>query len=463
MRVCLILEGCYPYIRGGVSSWAHEYILSNPDIEFVLWTIHAARKYTGTPVYTLPENVVESHEIYLEDTGRISRTKAKHRNYADYISSIRQFIEQDGFDWERLFSTCCDSSVNIQDLTSSEEFLAFATEIAEKSSNKTGLSDAYYGLRSMLLPIMFLLQQEIPKADLYHSAVAGYGGMIGAMAKYKTGKPFILTEHGIYPREREEELIQAEWVAPSMRDNWILSFYNSSRCAYFFADRVTALFSDARDKQIEIGCDAEKCVIVANGIHAEKFIDIPLHDDPGIVNIGAFVRFAAIKDVKTLIYSFYTLQKAIPNSRLYIMGGTDDEAYKHECEDLIRRLRLSSIHIEGHIDTIEYMKKMDFTVMSSISEGQPLAILESLAAARPVVTTNVGNCYELLQADDGCGQAGFCCQPMDSDGLAEAMKELCVNTELRRTFGFNGRARVLKKYTHAIMNSRYLGVYHEVM
>lgn len=463
MRVCLILEGCYPYIRGGVSSWAHDYILSNPGTEFVLWTIHAARKYTGDPVYELPQNVVESHEIYLEDADKRAGRRGRHADYSEYIEQLRGFLEQDGQDWEALLACCTRPRGSAADITSSEAFLRFAGELSQKSGS-VGLSDAYYGLKSMFMPLIYLFSQPVPQADLYHSAVAGYGGILGAMAKHVTGKPFVLTEHGIYPREREEELMQADWFAASIRRYWILSFYNFSRCAYFFADKVTALFADASQKQVEIGCDSRKCTVVGNGIHVERFESIPLRTGAEDINIGAFVRFAPIKDVKTLLYAFYDLQKRCDKARLYILGGTDDETYRDECMDLIRRLGLTQVHVEGHIDTVSYMERMDFTVMTSISEGQPLAVLESLAAARPCVCTNVGNCAGLLDdPSDGCGRAGLCCNPMDISAIAQAMEQLCLNGELRRQMGENGRQRVRRCFTHELMTKRYFEVYKEVM
>ena len=460
MRVCFILEGCYPYIRGGVSAWAHDYILSNPDIEFVLWTIHAARKYTGEALYQLPENVVECREIYLEDAETASSEKDQKENDKDYTDALRMLVFQDDIDWDRLFKTCSDHPP-VKSLITSEAFYELAQELSD--TNDIGLCDAYYGLRSIFTPLLFLLRQDVPEADLYHSAVAGYGGVLGALAKHKTQKPFVLTEHGIYPREREEELIQADWVASSMRDVWIQSFYRLSKCAYRYADRVTALFSDASEKQAEIGCDPAKCAVVANGIHIEAFENIPVREASDTINIGAFVRFAPIKDVKTLIYAFYDLSKSVSGARLYIMGGTDDEDYRRECLDLIARLKTDRIHVEGYIDTVAYMEKMDFTVMTSISEGQPLAILESLAAARPCIATRVGNCPELLcDEKDGLGEAGICCTPMDIKAIARAMETLCNDRELRLTMGENGRKRVKRSFTHEKMNNGYLQIYSEV-
>lgn len=465
MKVCLILEGCYPYVRGGVSTWAHEYIESNPNIEFVIWAVHSERKYAKKALYKIPNNVVEMREIFLEDAYSGKKIKKnQEENCSKVIRALSKVFECEPTDWDAMINACRFNKIDSVTLANSKSFFEFAVMMAQQSEGLIGLSDAYYGFKSILIPLCFLLEQDIPDADIYHSAVTGYGGILGSLAKHVTKKPFVLTEHGIYPREREEELLMADWVVPSLRSTWITMFYNLSRCAYRYADRVTSLFEKAMAKQIEIGCDPQKCRVISNGIFYEKFNALPIHDDEQVINIGSFIRFAPIKDIKTLIYAFNDLNRQLPNTYLYLLGGTDDEEYKAECEALIERLRLENIYIKGHVDTVEYMKQMDITVMSSISEGQPLAILESLAAARPCVTTNVGNCIELLEKpNDAFGQAGICCSPMDSIGLAEALKTLCLDKELRKTFGQNGKNRVKNLYTHDGMRDKYLAVYSEVV
>ena len=69
MRLCLVLEGCYPYVHGGVSTWMHGYITAMPEHEFVLWVIGAHAADRGKFVYELPGNVVEVHEVFLDDHG----------------------------------------------------------------------------------------------------------------------------------------------------------------------------------------------------------------------------------------------------------------------------------------------------------------------------------------------------------------------------------------------------------
>ena len=139
---------------------------------------------------------------------------------------------------------------------------------------------------------------------------------LGSLAKYKTNEPFILTEHGIYPREREEELLACTWLDETMKKIWINFFYNISGIAYKRATYVTSLFEAAKETQIILGCDENKCVVVPNGIHYEQYEKMPLKEDNGYIDIGAFIRFSMIKDVKTLLYSFYETHSKCKNARL---------------------------------------------------------------------------------------------------------------------------------------------------
>ena len=77
----------------------------------------------------------------------------------------------------------------------------------------------------MLLPVLYLLGSEVPVADVYHAISTGYGGLLACLGSSVHHAPVLLTEHGIYTREREEEIIRADWVVPSFKDRWIRFFY----------------------------------------------------------------------------------------------------------------------------------------------------------------------------------------------------------------------------------------------
>ena len=77
MRICIVAEGCYPYVVGGVSSWIHSMIKIFPEYQFVVLAIVANRSLRGKFVYDLPENVVEVHELYLEDAEPVDEPECR--------------------------------------------------------------------------------------------------------------------------------------------------------------------------------------------------------------------------------------------------------------------------------------------------------------------------------------------------------------------------------------------------
>ena len=189
-----------------------------------------------------------------------------------------------------------------------------------------------------------------------------------------------------------------------------------------------------------------------------------MKEEDGWVDIGAIVRLAPIKDIKTMIYAFYELCTTRDHVRLHIMGGVDDEEYAQECYALVDQLHLENVIFTGRVDIISYMEKLDFTILTSISEGQPLSVLESFAARRPCVTTDVGCCRELLNGneEDRYGTAGYCVPPMYREGLAQAMDQMCASKARRLRMGENAQKRVKAYYRKEEMIEKYRKMYQEV-
>jgi polysaccharide biosynthesis protein PelF len=458
----LILEGCYPYVRGGVSGWSDNYIRALPDHTFVLWTIGAYEQNRGKFKYKLPPNVVHVQELFLDAAlnqhGKLSRMS---KYPAHEIDQIQRMIKTLDPDWENLFQCYNKTTMNPVSFLMSEPFLEITKELGKSRFQNTAFTELFFSLRSMFLPLIYIMGQPIPKADIYHATATGFSGILGAMGKWKYQKPFVLTEHGIYTREREEEILRAKWINTSFKDLWIEFFYMLSRCAYTKADVVTALFERARETQIQLGCPSSKCSVVNNGIDFDKFASIPPKAPNGYIDIGAIVRIAPIKDIKTMIYSFAELKHDFPQTRLHILGDTDDIEYYNECVALIRNIGVNDILLIGNTDVQAYLKKLDFTILTSISEGQPLAVIESLGAGRPCVVTDVGSCRELVEGgkEDMLGAAGICIPPMHRPALTNAMLRLCINERIRNSMGMIGRERIKKLYTHERMVQSYLDTY----
>ena len=435
-----------------------------PQHDFVVWAINADPSQNGKFRYQLPDNVVEVREVSL--ISQASRRDRRHDlKFSDAeLGAMRELVECGKPDWDILFRIFQEKKVSPAEFLSSEYFLDILTEICRQKYTYTAFSDYFHTIRSMLFPLLYVMCSDVPEADVYHTIATGYAGVLARLGGWKYNVPFILTEHGIYTREREEEIIRANWVLPDFKDLWIRFFYMLSSAAYDGASMVTSLFKRASLTQMEIGADPSLCRFIANGIRYEKFSPIPERAPADTIHIGAILRIAPIKDVKTMLYAFAEVEQHIPAARLFIAGPEDDPEYAVECRNLMRQLGIKNAVFMGTINVLEYMGDFDFTVLSSISEGQPLSVLESFAAGRPCVTTDVGCCKELIfgDGDDELGQAGYCVPPMQPHELARAMEDLCRNSARRLQMGRIAKKRAEMYFRHEDMIRNYLEVYREV-
>ena len=466
MRICLVLEGAYPYVHGGVSTWMHSYIQAMPEHEFILWVVGAKAADRGHFVYELPANVVQVQEVFLDDALHLHGPRGPAKSLAFTPAereALRELMRLGKPDWAVLFRLFQEKGAHPLAVLQSREFMELFTALCRQEFPYMAYADAFHTLRSMLLPVLYLMGTPVPRAQVYHAICTGYGGLLACLGGWLEHAPVLLTEHGIYTREREEEIIRAAWVEQAFKGWWTRFFYLLSELIYGQAYRVTSLFQSARRIQMSLGCSAAKCVVIPNGIRYERFCAIPLKPADGWVDIGAVVRLAPIKDIKTLLYAFFELSARRPNVRLHILGGVDDAEYAAECHALAKQLGLAGVTFAGQVDVVAYMEKLDFTVLTSISEGQPLSVLESLAARRPCVTTDVGCCKELLEGGpgDALGPAGYCVPPMYRQGLADAMAQLCASRTLREQLGRTGQQRVRAYYRQEQMLDGYRALYAE--
>ena len=473
MKICLFLEGSYPHVTGGVSTWAQMLIKNMPEFEFIIYSIGAEEKYRGAYKYKLPDNVTVVQEVFLDEMLKKKGQYGKrYRLSKDEIKNLKSLITGEKVEWSHIFKLMAEKRIkNEMDFFMSYNFFDILKEAYMEKFNSIPFTEFFWTVRSMLVPLFFLLNNKIPEADIYHSAANGYAGLLAIMAKFIYKKPMLLTEHGIYSREREEEIIKSTWAKGYFKDMWIKFFYSICSCVYELSDEVLTLFEKNKDIEIELGCNVEKINIVPNGIDIKAFAGTDpkelaedLRQDDHI-NIAAITRIVPIKDIKTMIQSFNYVKNVIKNARFFIFGPTDeDEEYFLECKQLAERLSLDDLTFTGKVDVRDYLKDMDVLVMTSISEGQPFVILEGMAAKKPFVTTDVGGCQELLYGnDDGFGKAGLIEPVMDIEKIAKAIIRLCSDSELRKKMGENGFNRVSSLYGYEKCVESYRAIYQHFL
>ena len=461
MKICLMCEGSYPYVTGGVSSWVHMLMTSMPDIEFYVSSVVVDRAHGGQFKYRMPPNLISINEIYLQDEDYI-KTEHKLRLSKRQVEAFRSFILGTDVDWATIFDFFANNDVSVNSLLMGKDLLDMIFEYYEMHYNRLPFSDFLWTYRSMMLPICILMKNPLPQADLYHSASTGYSGVLACMAKYVYNKPALLTEHGIYTREREEEVIRSAFFNGVYKDLWIEHFYKLSGCAYLYCDKVVSLFNDARELQIELGCKAEKTLVIPNGVEATRFDNIPGKEDKSAINIGMIARVSPIKDVKTMISSFAAAKEKVSNLALYIMGGVENDykAYYDECVEMVTSLGLKDVYFTGNVNINDYMGRMDMIILTSISEGQPIAILEAMAAKKPCIVTRVGNCAGLVLGEEEIDEpCGIVTPIMSVKQISNAIIELATDEKKRIRMGEIGRKRVEQKYPKDEIIERYKELY----
>lgn len=465
MRICLIAEGSYPYVTGGVSSWIHSLMNAMPEHEFIIYVIAAERKQQGQFKYTLPTNVIEVHEFFLDDH-IYEEAKWGKRYYLTDVqrnSLISLVNGSNNVDWAALFELIRSNHfTNVGEFLSSKDYYELVEDLAKTKYTHVPFTELFWTVSSMILPLFMLLRGDVPKADIYHTVSTGYAGVVGALAKVIYDKPLILTEHGIYSREREEEIIKANWVKGYFKDLWINYFYTLSNSIYSLADEIITLFGRNKEIQVELGCEPERIRIIPNGIDIQDYRQVVRTVQDNTIRIGAIVRVVPIKDIKMMIQAFALVEKKLPNVELFIMGPAEEnEEYYKECMQLVQLLNIQKITFTGMVNIKEYLGNLDFLLLSSISEGQPLAILEGFACSKPFISTNVGSCRELIEGrpDDHFGPAGFIVPVMHYEEMANYMVKLCLDEPLRLEMGENGFNRVACDYTRQAFITSYKEIY----
>lgn len=481
MRICMLAEGCYPYVAGGVSSWIQMLIQGMPEHEFVIYSIAADSSLKGKFQYELPENVIEIKEIFLDDMA-----DGNNKRITEYqLSNIEKdelvnLITGNETDWNVLIDMFAYPAIyKAGKFLSCDGLMEGAIEAAKVKYEYVPLREIFWMVRSMLYPIMKILSVKPPKADIYHSVSTGYAGMMASAFAKRNHKPFILTEHGIYTREREEEIIKASWTAPYFKNAWIGLFNGMAKYAYDRANTIVSLYDGARKLQIECGANSKKCVVISNGIHINKFLECKnpktqtmtrrkeIRGESSLI-LGSIMRVVPIKDIKTMILAFYFVKKQVPDSKFYLVGPTNENPkYYTECLNLIRRLSLKDITFVGKSDVIDWYDAFDICLLGSISEGQPFALMEAMAAGCPVIATNVGACMEMLRdinnLDNDELSSGIVVPAMSPKIMAETILRLHGDKKLREVMGENGRIKATKSYKIEDFILGYLKLYSEVM
>jgi len=482
LSILLETEGTYPFVGGGVSTWCDILVreLNGPaDAPDKRVNYHVCA-ITGDPnvklKYQLMDNVQQVIHVPLWGTEEPAEYILPDLPFSEiyqhkqdttpevveekFIPLLRRFLkglEETGLDMAPHGRTVHElyhyfqEYDYIESLKSPLVWEVFQEEmlrpyrerpddfLPQEQPNLYDLTTALRWLNKLLM----VLNAPIPETDVTHATIAAFVGLASVIAKLEYGTPMLLTEHGVYIRERYIHVSATDLTYFLKRFLINLSSYMSRLC-YAYADQISPVCNFNQKWERLYGVPEEKLLTIYNGVNPKLFVPGPKPEkSQGRPTVVAAARVFPLKDILTMIRTAAVVRQTIPDVRFTVYGSlTADPPYVEKCRALIAELELEETFELGgfHSEPAKIFIEGDISILTSISEGFPYTVLESMSCGRPVVATDVGGVREALEG------FGVVCKPGDPDDLAAGVIKLLQNDEARQILGRKARNEVLAKY-----------------
>ena len=482
--VCLIIEGAYPYVPGGVSSWVHDLIKAYPDLTFHIAALVADRAPRKLR-YELPANVRGLNDVYLQEMAEGPRRPRGLRPLFQALQRPLLGLQRGGgleevAEIARLLAPRA-KLLGRASLLNSPEAWEVLVGSYDQDTPESSMLDYFWTWRALMGGMFSVMTTPLPRAAIYHTISTGYAGLLAARAKLETGHPTILTEHGIYTNERRIEIMMADWLFEgtdnglglsdrqrNLRDIWIDTFVSYARACYDACDLTITLYGGNQVLQRRLGAPEDRMRIIPNGIDYDRFAALPRQTAGRRPTVALIGRVVPIKDIKTFIQACALLQQQVPDVEALIMGPDDEDAdYAAECRQLAADLGLGEgLRFTGRVRLDEYLPRVDAIALTSLSEAQPLTVLEAGAAGIPTVATDVGSCRELIMGgpneDPPLGPGGAVTPLASPVDTAAELAKLITDREWRERCGRTIQERVARYYNKIVIDRIYGDLYREL-
>lgn len=477
--VCIIVEGAYPYIVGGVSGWLQDLMTHLPEVSFHIVAIKAGQaplEWKLTP----PANVIAISEIALTPE-RTAPSSINSGTVERVVANAARFIAAgEPSDFVRLLRSLekIPSGTSAGDLLSHSATFERIRDDYLKTYPQSSFHHYFWANQALLGGLLAICLAPLPPAKCYHTISTGFAGLFGARASLVHKRPLCLTEHGIYLLERQIEILMANWIGDQvegglalsngyadLRDFWQHAFEHYSSVCYAQSEKIIALYNANNAVQQRLGASPERLVAIPNGIDASGFADLVDQRNPDRPLVALLGRVVPIKDVKTFIRAADIVHAQHPEIDFVVLGPIDeDKDYAKECLDLVQSLSCRDVMtFAGRVNIKEWLPKIDLLVLTSLSEAQPLVILEGGACGIPVVAPDVGSCREMIEGKDpGDAHGGVVTPLVNPNATAQAISKILFTPGLRDDLGQALKTRVIQSYDHPSIINHYRNVYSEL-
>ena len=480
IRVLALCEGTYPYYGGGVSTWCHNLFSDLGDFDFYLFTV-VGNPHVSTK-YRLPSNVRELITLPLwgaemiEEFGDTPTTTYVKRILAtkkrvveeEFIPSFRAIVQESmvgGRDLERLgrslhnihrFSQRYDYKRAFKEPSTWDAFIEIMT--GDPLYRNMSVLDLVNACRT-IQHFLRVVTVNPPRVDICHGSAAAFAGVLGIVQKIERGTPYLLTEHGVYFRERMLDLIRGRTSMPA-KIFWN-NFYSAIvRVNFFYADKIAPVSDFNMRWEEGMGVPRERIETIYNGVDLGKFAPVEEQGgDEEAATIVVVARIDKLKDIINMIQAMIYVKEKRSRAKCKIFGPVFDPDYFEICLKTRERLGLEDVvSFEGLTEEPEKeMAKASIFVQPSLSEGFPFTVIEAMACGKPVVATDVGGVREAI------GDSGVIVKARSPKELASKILFLLDRPELRSELSVKARRRVERLFSYEKFLLEYRRLYLELL
>lgn len=285
------------------------------------------------------------------------------------------------------------------------------------------------------------------RPDLVHAHVAHF-----AYAGARAGYPTIFTIHGVLARERE---IYRGTLFDRLRYG-LLGWYEAR--ALRQVDRLVAISSYVLDAYAHVR--AKPWLRIDNPVSQEFFAVADRAEAGRILYAGSITE---IKDLLTLLRAVERLVPLYPGVRLRLAGRATSDAYERQVRAFVETHGLQEqvefLGLLSRDELLEEYSRCALLVLSSLQENAPMAVIEAMAAGKPVVATRVGGVPDLVSE----GETGYLVPVGDDLTMAERLADLLGDAALRERLGRQARAVAQGRFGVERVAGEYYALYQCVL
>lgn len=505
--VAFVTEGTYPFVKGGVSAVIHQIVSRSPDLRFgviaIGWDRHQFREmqYERLPqlkwVYPIFLSPDERRKPWLRKAqgwlGKLRLLPKLTRDQAEpSLEDALDFAKRGDFSlmirlYRHYFCSPRPQAWNLLEQLESQDFMSMLM----KRHSGAGISfvDLFWIQREFLSLAAVLAEHRFPTAKIYHSHTNGYAGMIGGLAAIQNHAEFMLSEHALYLKSAIETIrsnsscrrfdstlvsnlefnqVRLQKIKGDAWENW---FRAIGQFTYQRARRVTYLYPEIAKEAEAYGLNPRRAVIVPNGVDLDRFQGVRDSQKQRHLQraspdhtwcLGFLGRIVPVKGLFDLIDAAAWLRRsARVKFKFELIGPMDEDPdYVSRCQRRIDELGLADIvRFTGSQDVFSALKQLDVVVLSSLSEAQPVVVLEAMAASVPMVATDVGGVKSMLSGETA---AGLIVPSRNPELMGEALELLALDRELYASCARHGPARVERWYRGESVIKNYRALYSEL-